>query len=108
MKWLVIPVLLALSACAASPEDIAAVDVGPRAYNGFNCAQLADAKIKYQQSLENLSAQQRSAQSGDAVGVFLLGLPLSSMSGGDQETQIALAKGHIQAVELEQARRKCQ
>jgi hypothetical protein len=107
MKFFLIPVFFLVAACAAAPENIAAVDVGPRAYQGFNCSQLAEAKVQYNQSLENLSAQQRDAQSGDAVGVFLLGLPLSSMSGGDKETQIALAKGHIQAVELEEARRRC-
>jgi hypothetical protein len=30
---------------------------------------------------------------GDAIGVFLIGVPVSSLSGGDKEGLIAAAKG---------------
>jgi len=39
--------------------------------------------------------------------VFLLGLPLSSMSGNDQETNIAVAKGQLQAVEQVMVDKNC-
>jgi hypothetical protein len=55
--------------------------------------------MKISQDLANLSARQKSAASGDAWGVVLLGLPLSSMSGGDQEALIAVAKGKVQALD---------
>ncbi|MBV7408182.1 hypothetical protein KJP29_04220 [Maritimibacter sp. DP1N21-5] len=99
--------LLLAAACAKQPDQIAAIDIGPNAYRGFSCSQLAQADAKYDIALENLSAQQRDAATGDAFAVFLLGLPLASMSGQDRETQIAATKGHIQAIKLEQARKGC-
>ncbi|WP_371039359.1 hypothetical protein [Rhodosalinus sp. FB01] len=96
-----------VAACAARPDNIAAVNVGQNEYRGYSCAQLEDARLKYSQALENLSAQQNRAADGDAWGVFLLGLPISSMSGGDRETTIAVTKGHLQSIERERARKNC-
>ncbi|TCS66639.1 hypothetical protein EDD52_102457 [Primorskyibacter sedentarius] len=96
-----------VAACAKQPENIAAVEIGQNEYRGYSCKQLSDTKLAQAQNLENLSAAQKSAASGDAVGVFLLGLPVSSMSGNDKETAIAVAKGHIQSIEREQARKNC-
>lgn len=98
---------LALSACAKDPENIAAVNVGQNEYRGYTCAQLNETQLKYNQALANLSAEQKNAQAGDVFGVFLLGLPLASMSGADKETQIAVTKGHLQSIELEKARKNC-
>ncbi|EKX55718.1 hypothetical protein D516_3978 [Rhodobacter sp. AKP1] len=39
--------------------------------------------------------------------MFLLGLPLSSMSGGDQEAMIAIAKGKIQAIDRQVVAKGC-
>lgn len=97
--------LLVAAGCAKKPEEISAVDIGSGAYRGQSCSQLAAALVQQQQNLENLSAAQRSAASGDAMGVFLLGLPLSSMSGNDKEAAIAVSKGHIQSIQSEQQRR---
>lgn len=99
--------LVALCSCAKQPENIAAADIGTNAYRGFSCSQMSEAKLKYGQALANLSSQQKDAAAGDAIGVFLIGLPLSSISGNDRETQIAVTKGHIQAIELEMARKNC-
>lgn len=110
MKQVVLGVALVgtlLAGCAKKPENIAAVDVGANAYSSYSCRQLSETKLKYNQALANLSAQQRNAATGDALGVFLLGLPLASMSGSDQETQIAVTKGHIQTIELEESRKGC-
>jgi hypothetical protein len=96
-----------LAACAQQPENIAAADIGPNPYSGFNCAQLSQEELRITQELDNLSAQQRRAASGDAFGVFLLGLPISSMSGNDQETAIAVARGRLQAIDQLQAARGC-
>lgn len=98
---------LTLTACAKKPEQIAAVDVGANEYRGYSCRQLAETHVKYSQVLQNLSAKQNSAATGDAWGVFLLGLPLSSMSGSDQETNIAVTKGHMQSIERQQTAKGC-
>ena len=108
MKYPVLLVaVLAVSACAKAPEQIAAADIGSGVYRGQSCAQLTQQRLKISQDLENLSAAQKSAQSGDAWGVFLLGLPLSSMSGNDKETAIAVAKGHVQEIDKERQRKGC-
>lgn len=107
MKKLVIIAALLASACAKSPDEIAAVDIGSGIYRGQSCAQLAQQRLKISHDLTNLSAEQKSAQNGDALGVFLLGLPLSSMSGNDKEAAIAVAKGHIQEIDSERQRKGC-
>ncbi|MEI4196604.1 hypothetical protein [Roseovarius sp. E0-M6] len=99
--------LSSLAACAPRPDDISAADVGDNQYRSFSCSQLAEAETKYSQALANLSADQNRAATGDAWGVFLLGLPLSSMSGADKETKIAITKGHLQSIDREQQRENC-
>jgi hypothetical protein len=109
MKKLILPaVCLALvAACAKQPDQIAAIDVGGDAYARYSCSQLVAEKTTISQELENLSAKQKTAASGDAWGVFLLGLPLSSMSGGDQEAMIAVAKGKVQAIDRQLVAKNC-
>lgn len=43
--------------------------------------------------LTALTKQQQKAANGDALGVFLIGLPVGSMGGNDHEAEIALLKG---------------
>ncbi|WP_292147882.1 hypothetical protein [Mesorhizobium sp.] len=43
--------------------------------------------------LATLTNQQNEAANGEALGVFLIGVPVASMSGGDRETEIAVLKG---------------
>ncbi|PQO24858.1 hypothetical protein C2I36_00595 [Rhodobacteraceae bacterium WD3A24] len=99
--------IASLSACASQPEDIAATDIGDGIYRNHSCEQLSERELHYQQQLEALSANQRSAATGDAWGVFLLGLPLSSMSGNDREAEIAVSRGHLNEIEREQVRKSC-
>ncbi|WP_283177884.1 hypothetical protein [Gemmobacter sp. 24YEA27] len=93
--------------CAKKPDQIPAADIGPNPYGGQSCASLNKHLLTQKQNLENLSAAQQSAASGDAWGVFLLGLPVSSMSGNDKEAAISLTKGHIQKIESEKLAKKC-
>lgn len=106
-KVIALSMTIAISACAKAPDQIAAADIGAGAYRGYGCKQLAEKKLAISQDLENLSAAQKSAASGDAWGVFILGLPLSSMSGNDKETAISVAKGHIQEIDKERQRKSC-
>ena len=68
---------------------------------------LAEKELQQTQLLNALSADQKKAASGDAWGVFLLGLPLSSMSGADKETEIAIAKGRLDAIDRQQTAKGC-
>ncbi len=88
----------ALSACAASPDSIAPVSMG-NAYQGITCAAARDHLAAERQTLAALSAQQNAAVAGDAIGVLLIGVPMSSLTGGDVEGAIATSKGKIVALE---------
>lgn len=107
MKYLILPCILLASACAKQADQIPAANLGPNPYLGASCNQLAETKLQLEQNLETLTAAQKNAATGDTVGVILLGLPLSSMSGNDKETDIAITKGKIQAVQSAQLKRKC-
>lgn len=99
MKYTILATGLLLSACATAPENIAAANLSSNAFMGQSCAALGTNLVATNQKLENLSASQRSAASGDALGVFFIGLPISSMSGGDKEADIAIAKAELQQIQ---------
>jgi hypothetical protein len=49
-------------------------------------------------ALVNASSRQIDARSNDALGVFLIGLPLASMTGKDATAQVAMLKGSADAI----------
>jgi hypothetical protein len=79
-------VALLVSGCAAHPDRIK-----PLAYAGDKCT-AADRK-----RLVELSAEQKRAANTDAMGVFLIGLPIGSMNGPDHADEIARLKGACRA-----------
>lgn len=99
--------VLFISACASDPAAIAPAEISPDLYSGRSCQQLAQENANLSSKLVTLVAQQEKAVEGDAMGVFLLGLPMSSMSGNDKETEIALARGQQQAIVLQMQRKGC-
>ena len=108
MKFIVVAAaLVVLTACAKKPENIAAVPIGNDVYARLSCEGLAGEKLKITQDLESLAAKQRSAAKSDAWGVFLLGVPWSSMSGNDKEALISVAKGRVQAIDRQRAAKHC-
>jgi hypothetical protein len=107
MKRISLIAVLFLAACAQQPENIAAVDVAGDPYRGYSCQQLKAEHLKISQELEVASADQKKAASNDALGVFLLGLPLASMSGNDKEATIAIAKGRVQELDKKMVAKRC-
>jgi len=89
---------LSLAACAKSPDSIAPVSMG-NAYAGVPCQQAAADLRAERVALAELEGKQRDAVAGDAVGVFLIGMPVSSLTGGNVEGQIAASKGKAMALE---------
>lgn len=77
-------------------------------YSRLSCKQLAREETKIRNELDASSADQNSAANKDAWGVFLLGLPVSSMSGGDKEALIGVAKGKLDAIDLVQVDKDCE
>lgn len=98
---------LSLVACAQQPERIAPIAVSGAPYKSFSCKQLGAEHLKISQELTAASADQKRAANGDAWGVFLLGLPISSMSGNDKEAIIAVAKGRVDEIDRMKLARGC-
>lgn len=89
---------LSLAACAQSPSSIAPVSLG-NAYAAHDCQQARADLIIERDTLAALEGKQRGAVAGDALGVFLVGIPVSSLTGGDVSGEIAASKGRAMALE---------
>lgn len=102
-----IAVCTTFAACAKNPEAITALSMPPNAYSGLTCEQLAAEHQKSSAALSSVESQQRQAVNGDAVGVFLIGVPMSSLTGGDKEGLVAQYKGEVIAIQSQQRSQKC-
>jgi len=96
-----------LCACATPPERIKAAQMPTGAYSALDCSQL-DAEIaQVDAKIATASEAQQQAVTGDTIGVFLIGVPVSSLAGADRETEIAVLKGQSEAIGLERVRKRC-
>ncbi len=86
-----------LAACAQQPASIAPVSFGDT-YTDISCKRAAELYEKETAKVPSLVAAQKNAVSGDALGVFLIGVPVSSLSGKDLEGGIAATKGKLIAL----------
>lgn len=96
--WLAVAAF-ALAACAKNPDAIAPIAMPVNAYFGLTCDQLVTEHQRSSAALAAVSQQQKQAATGEAVGVFLIGVPVSSLSGGDKEGLVAQHKGELVAIE---------
>ena len=97
-----------LAGCAKRPDSIAAIQMDTAQYERLSCRSLAQEETRIRNELDALSAQQNSAADSDAMGVFLLGVPWSSMSGNDKEALISVAKGQLDAIDVVQIGKNCE
>lgn len=95
-----------MTGCANRPESIRASFVSHEKYSYLDCTQLATKLGDTRSELEKFSKLQDSKANGDAVGVFLLGIPFSKLS-GDHEGDVARFKGEVEAIETAQIKLKC-
>lgn len=100
-------VVLTVTACAKRPDAISPAAIPMDAYSNQSCEQIAQALTTEQENLAALSKSQNQAATADAVGVFLIGAPLGSVTGGDKEGSIAVSKGKIQAMESARLSKGC-
>lgn len=87
-----------LSGCAKKPESIAASYVSANTYQDFTCKQLAEESQRLEAAYVVAAKQQENARTNDTVGVILLGLPVSSLSGDNIAPEIARLKGERNAL----------
>lgn len=96
-----------VSGCAKSPESIAPAYVSPIQYRSLDCSQLSEESTRIEQALTQVSEQQRNARTNDVVGVILIGLPVSSLSGGNVADQVAKIKGEQETLRKVMIEKKC-
>jgi basic membrane lipoprotein Med (substrate-binding protein (PBP1-ABC) superfamily) len=99
--------LLLVAGCAQKPDAIAPAYVTPTLYESFSCKQLAAEEERLNQAYMTASGQQEQARKNDIAGVILLGLPVSSLSGGNVAPQIANLKGQKDAVRATMIKKSC-
>ncbi len=98
--------LVALSACAKSPSSIPPVAVASSEYDGLSCQRLMSEKNEVAIKLNAANKKQNQAQTADAIGVFLVLIPVSKLV-GDAEGEIGQLKGEHLALERSLERRNC-
>ncbi len=98
---------LMVAGCAASPESIAPSYVSPISYNNFSCADLAAESARVDAALVQASSQQEQAHGNDVVGVLLIGVPVSTLSGTNIAPQVASLKGQQDAIRLAAVQKHC-
>lgn len=98
---------LLVCACATLPENIPPSYVSHIGYMRYDCEQLAEEQDRLVVALSAACDAQRTARSNDTAGVILLGLPVSSLSGSNQASNIARLKGELEAVHKAIIEKKC-
>lgn len=104
---LIVSALAILGGCAKRADAIAPTAFPADTYANLECQEINNALVTEQSTLATLSASQNSAANADAVGVFLVGVPVASLTDGDKEGLIAVSKGKIQALEATKLRKGC-
>ena len=107
IRTLTVIATLTLCACARTPESIAPSYVSPLSYRGYDCSQLAEESVRVSEALATASEQQRNARTNDTIGVLLLGIPVSSLSGGNVSTQVGRLKGEEKTIRQVAMEKKC-
>ena len=102
-KLIFVLLLLATSACTPRADSIAPVSM-TGAFEHLSCSQAKSQMDAERVKLADLEKKQNSAATGDAIGVFLILVPVSKLTGGDVAGEVATSKGKVLALEQRLAR----
>ena len=103
---IIVAMLGLVTSCAKSPSSIAPTAVNSSEYDHLNCQQLATELSLTDSRLNDASARQNNAQAMDAVGVFLILIPVSALA-GDSEGEVAQRKGEQLALRRAIEKKNC-
>lgn len=90
--------MVLVAGCAADPRDIAPAYASPIAYQSLTCEQLTAEAYRLVAAEADASAKQSQVRTEDGVGLVLIGLPISSMTGNGVESEISRLKGEHQVL----------
>lgn len=96
-----------LASCAKDPDSIAPSYVSEVGYRSWSCAQLDEESGHVGEALARASAQQSNARTNDIVGVVLIGLPVSSLSGDNIAPEVARLKGEQETLRKVMVTKNC-
>jgi len=99
--------VIVVAGCAKRPETIAPAYVSTLPYQNLSCSQLAEEMARVNAAYTNAAQAQNDAATGDAWGVFLLGMPTSTLSGANVAAQVASLKGQQDALHQSAVRKNC-
>jgi hypothetical protein len=96
-RYIALGAIALLTACAKSPDSIGPSYVSEIGYHSWTCRQLSEENARLQSALAVASARQENARTNDVVGVVLVGLPVSTLSGDNIAPEIGRLKGEMDA-----------
>lgn len=99
--------VLALAGCATAPENITSSYVSPMLYRNWTCEQMAEEGHRLIAAYQTVAVKQNQAVMGDAFGVIMIGLPISSMTGNNVAPEVAKVKGEHEALMLAAREKGC-
>lgn len=105
-KLLVFVAVASVLGCASRPESIPASFVSHEKFIDLDCPTLATKMTESKAELARVSELQDEKATGDAVGVFLVLIPVSKLT-GDYAGEVARLKGQIEAIDTAQVKNKC-
>lgn len=88
-----------VSGCASRADSVAPVAISANEYSTLNCADSRAAREVANQKVFALTQKQNNAATSDAAAVFLVGVPLGSVFGGNVAGELAEAKGEALALD---------
>lgn len=90
---------LLVTACAKSPDKIAAATISNAAYLGQACSDLTSDYTRTDTELAELEIKQRNAARADVAALIVVGIPVAWMYKGNKADEIANRRGELAAIE---------
>lgn len=103
----VLSVAALLCGCAKAPDSISASYISDVGYRSWSCENLKAEATRLSAAYTVAAKQQENARTNDVVGVILIGLPVSSLSGDNIAPEIARLKGEQEAVRKATMAKNC-
>lgn len=97
---------LLLVGCAKTPSNIQPLNVPSSEYTSYSCTNLSTLRGNTEIKLNSAIKRQKNAVAADAVGVFLVLLPVSKLT-GDAEGEVAQLKGEMIAIDRARTLKTC-
>lgn len=95
--------VLTTAACTPRADSIAPVSM-TGAFDTMSCSKAKTDLASERTKLAALEKKQNNAATGDAIGVFLVLIPVSKLTGGDVAGEVGTSKGKVLALEQRVAR----